>query len=178
MRSHAEIEALPRRALTDAHADGAVCANLRSMQDTGALRCVFQAQPIHPHTAMKTAIFILAAGSALASHTATVQADPGSSLQERRLAILNGTAPGIVIIRSASKAKVPAAAASAASAGGGSGQAAGPAGDATARGADAAPLFLAEPPSGKALNDARRLDSPTLGIALPVARSASQAAGK
>jgi len=126
---------------------------------------------------MKTAILILAAGSALAVHTTAVQADPGSSLQERRLAILNGTAPGIVIIRST--AKVPAAAASAASAGGGAGQAAGPAGHATARGADAAPLFLAEPPSGKPLNDARRLDSPTQGIALPVASSAaSQAAGK
>lgn len=135
---------------------------------------------------MKTAILILAAGSALAAHTTTVRAEPGSSLQERRLAILNGTAPGIVIIGGGRQSKAAAAADAAASAGGAAAPAAVREGGLAARAAEtpgpaqpAAPPPWAEPPSGKPLNDARRLDSPTQGISLPVASSAaSQAAGK
>jgi len=135
---------------------------------------------------MKNAILTLAAGSALAMHTLVLAAEPGRSLQERRLEVLNGTAPGIVLFGSKRPPQAPAAAASSASAAGTARPAALAQGEISASGAKpaapaspAVPLFWAEPPSGKALNDARRLDSPTQGIALPVAGgAASQAAGK
>ncbi len=148
---------------------------------------------------MKTILMVLAAVATLATH-ALSQAQTGGSLNDARSAITKGTAPGIVIIgakrrapeasaaASAATASAPVAAAAAASAG-----AATPAAprkaEAPAAPAAAAATPLAErvgaalkwgdPPSGLPLNAARRLDSPSLGIALqPAKPAASQPAAK
>ncbi len=146
---------------------------------------------------MKTILMVLAAVAALATH-ALSQAQTGGSLNDARSAITKGTAPGIVIIgakrrppeasaaASAATASAPVAAAAAASAG-----AAAPAAprkaDAPAAPAAATPLAervgaalkWGDPPSGLPLNAARRLDSPSLGIALqPAKPAASQPAAK
>jgi len=134
---------------------------------------------------MKTAFLILAAGTTLAAHM-PVRAEPGTSLYDSRLGITKGTSPGIVIIP-ARNPQTPAAAASSASAPGAATQATGPKAGAPAAAAGSAPvaegagapLKWGDPPSGQALNEAKRLDSPTQGIALPTAGSAaSQPAGK
>ena len=131
---------------------------------------------------MKTQLLVLAAAATLATH-ALSQAPSGGSLNDARSAITKGTAPGIVIIGAKRRPPEASAAASAASAG-----AAAPAPSAAAPVAAAAtPLAervgaaikWGDPPSGQPLNAARRLDSPTLGIALPSARpAASQPAAK
>lgn len=110
----------------------------------------------------------------LATH-ALALAQSGGSLNDARNAINKGTSPGIVII--GAKRRAPEASAAAASA---SAPTQTPAAAATplAERVGAA-LKLGDPPSGLPLSAARRLDSPSLGIAIPSARpAASQPAAK
>ncbi len=105
----------------------------------------------------------------LVSHAAcSTEAKP--TLEERRLSVIKGTTPGIVILDLGS-ARSPEPAASSNTASG-----APPARD------EAAParwlpkwLSTLPAPSGRPLQAARRLDAPDQGIALPTAASASQA---
>jgi len=99
---------------------------------------------------------------------AALAAEAKQSLEERRLGIIKGSTPGIVILDlRATKQAEPAASASA---------------GVEAKPAVAAPqgswasrwLGKLPPPSGRPLNDARRLDAPDQGIPLPTAASASQ----
>ncbi|MES2959249.1 MAG: hypothetical protein V4792_13750 [Pseudomonadota bacterium] len=128
---------------------------------------------------MKTLVPTLAAGLTLAM-SALVMAQ-GGSLNDARMGVIKGTAPGIVIFDFARRPQAPSAAASAASAAGGANPATAQKRDA----ADARPaseglgsmLKWGEPPSGRPLNAARRLDSPSLGIPLPTGGAASQPAG-
>lgn len=143
---------------------------------------------------MKTILMVLAAVATLATH-ALSQAQTGGSLNDARSAITKGTAPGIVII--GAKRRPPEASAAASAATASAPVAAASAGAATpaaprkaeAPAAPAAATPLAErvgaalkwgdPPSGLPLNAARRLDSPSLGIALqPAKPAASQPAAK
>ncbi len=131
---------------------------------------------------MKTALFILAAGATLGAHM-LVQAETGGSLYESRLGIIKGTSPGIVIIGAGRSS--PAAAAASAASGAAAIQTTALKAGAPAPAASAVPLAeragallkWGDPPSGQALNSAKRLDSPTQGIVLPSAgSSASQPA--
>jgi hypothetical protein len=105
----------------------------------------------------------------LVSHAAwSTEAKP--TLEERRLSVIKGTTPGIVILDLGS-ARSPEPAASSNTASG-----APPARD------EAAParwlpkwLSTLPAPSGRPLQAARRLDAPDQGIPLPTAASASQA---
>lgn len=143
---------------------------------------------------MKTILMVLAAAATLATH-ALSHAQSGGSLNDARSAITKGTTPGIVIIGAKRRAPEPSAAASAATAADPVAAAStGAAAPTTARKADApaapaaatplaervgAALKWGDPPSGLPLNAARRLDSPSLGIALPPAKpAASQPAAK
>ena len=145
---------------------------------------------------MKTILMVLAAAATLATH-APSQAQTGGSLNDARSAITKGTAPGIVIIGAKRRPPEASAAASAATASAPAPAAAASAGSAapaTARKAEApaapatatplaervgAALKWGDPPSGLPLNAARRLDSPSLGIALqPAKPAASQPAAK
>lgn len=106
---------------------------------------------------------------ACASQSAMSSGDK-QSLQERRLGVIKGTTPGILILDLGSaKAAAPAVAASAAVEGR-------PAEAASQ--ADWRPKWLSNlpPPSGRSLNAARRLDAPDQGIPVPTAASASQPA--
>lgn len=92
------------------------------------------------------------------------------TLQERRLSVIKGTTPGIVILDLGSARGAEPAASSGIPAG------APPARD------EATPtrwlptwLSALPPPSGRPLQAARRLDAPDQGIPLPTAASASQA---
>ncbi len=118
---------------------------------------------------MKPAIFVLVAGSALAAHM-LVRAESGGSLYDSRLGVIKGTSPGIVVIGPGRNSQAPAVAASSASASA--------AGSTPLAERTGALLKWGEPPSGQALNAAKRLDSPAQGITLPSSGSASQPAGK
>jgi hypothetical protein len=144
---------------------------------------------------MKTILMVLAAAATLATH-ALSQAQSGGSLNDARSAITKGTAPGIVIIGAKRRAPEASAAASAATASApvAAAASAGSAAPAAVRKAEApaapaaatplaervgAALKWGDPPSGLPLNAARRLDSPSLGIALQSAKpAASQPAAK
>jgi hypothetical protein len=135
---------------------------------------------------MKTCNVILVAALAMASGP-LVHAE--GSLAERRQALINGNPPGIVIWdggRSAKDAPATAPAPAAAGTAGGT-ERSGAQASAAAPAAGAKPLTerlgglfnWAPPPSGRPLNAARRLESPTQGIAVPTqASAASQPAGK
>lgn len=114
---------------------------------------------------MKSVLLLLAAGITLA---AQAQTEPPRSLNQARSQINNGTSPGIVIFKSKPKADTPAAAASAASA---AAQAPAPVGNRIVE-----RLNLGEPPSGRPLTGAKRLDAPDQGIPLPTAATAAAAA--
>lgn len=122
---------------------------------------------------MKTILMVLAAAATLATH-ALSQAQSGGSLNDARSAITKGTAPGIVIIGAKRRAPEPSAAASAATAAAPAPAAATPLAERVG-----AALKWGDPPSGLPLSAARRLDSPSLGIALqPAKPAASQPAAK
>ncbi|OYU43867.1 MAG: hypothetical protein CFE44_16015 [Burkholderiales bacterium PBB4] len=141
------------------------------------------------------------AGAVVAS--AAMAAEPPQSLAERRLSIIKRNSSGIVLLDlpsdarpaaaastqpSAPAAATPPASASAASASTAATPTAVAQGTATTAGATpgtaAAPqpavlnrFFSTMPaPSGRSLQDARRLDAPDQGIALPFARTAPQPA--
>lgn len=134
---------------------------------------------------MKTSSIFLIASLAMAS-TPLVQAE--GTLAERRQALNNGTAPGIVIWDGGRSAKEAPAAVPAAAATGSTGATE----KASPQGAAAAPATASKPlserlgglfnrvpaPSGQPLNAARRLDSPTQGIAVPTQASAASQPGK
>lgn len=103
----------------------------------------------------RTPFLVAACVLAVAGHGVAL-AQSGASLQERRLGVIKGTAPGITLV----EAPGAASAASAASA---------------AKGQAAAPKPAASSPS---IGAARRLDSPALGITLPTARPASAGTGR
>lgn len=132
---------------------------------------------------MKTALLILAAGATFAAHM-PVQAETGGSLYESRLGVIKGTAPGIVVIGAGRSS--PAAAASSASGAAAATQTTAQKAGAPAPAASAvslaeragAVLKWGDPPSGQALNSAKRLDSPTQGIVLPSAGSAASQPAK
>ena len=122
---------------------------------------------------MKTQLLILAAAATLAT-PALAQAQSGGSLNDARSAITKGTAPGIVIIGTKRRPPEASAASTAAAAAAPAAAAATPLAERVG-----AAVKWGDPPSGQPLNAARRLDSPTLGIALPSARpAASQPATK
>lgn len=102
---------------------------------------------------MKPTPLLAACGLLLAVHGAA-PAQSGASLQERRLGIIKGTAPGITLV------EAPRAASAASPA---------------APTAPAAPA--AKPAAPVPLSAARRLDSPALGITLPSAGPAASKAG-
>lgn len=104
------------------------------------------------------------------------------SLNDARLGVTKGTSPGIEIIPARTKAPASATAASAAGVGGSAASAPGsmsgasaPKTAGTAPAADkpfsalreAAASILSEPVSGDSMGSAKRLTSPSLGIALP-----------
>lgn len=133
---------------------------------------------------MKTAILILAGGAALAAHL-SVSAQSGGSLYDSRQGVIKGTSPGIVIIparnpqSAAAAASTPAAAAATPTTGPKAGASAAAAGSAPTAHSAGAPFKWGEPPTGQPLSEARKLDSPTVGIPIPVGGSAaSQPAGK
>ncbi len=99
---------------------------------------------------MRPTPLLAACGLLLAVHGAA-PAQSGASLQERRLGIIKGTAPGITLV------EAPRAASAASPA------------------APAAPA--AKPAAPVPLSAARRLDSPALGITLPSAGPAASKAG-
>lgn len=99
---------------------------------------------------MKPTPLLAACGLLLAVHGAA-PAQSGASLQERRLGIIKGTAPGITLV------EAPRAASAASPA------------------APTAPA--AKPAAPVPLSAARRLDSPALGITLPSAGPAASKAG-
>jgi hypothetical protein len=110
---------------------------------------------MHKHTLI--AALLLAAPLAVSAQ---------GSLADKRLAITKGTAPGKVLIEAPS----PAAAASAPAP-------AGAASGATRPPPARAGLFSRlPPPSGRPLNDARRLDAPDQGIVVKSAPAAASAA--
>ncbi len=133
---------------------------------------------------MKAAFFFLAVGATLAAPM-PVGAQASGSLYDSRQGVIKGTSPGIVIIP-ARNPQAPAAAASSASAAAAatpaSGTKASPpaaAGSAPAAPGAAAPFTWGEPPTGQPLSTARKLESPTIGIPIPVGGgAASQPAGK
>jgi hypothetical protein len=108
---------------------------------------------------------------------AVLSAEAKQSLEERRLNVIKGSTPGIVILDlGTAKRAEPAASAS------GEVQVkpsnAAPAAPAAPQGTWASRwLSKLPPPSGRSLNDARRLDAPDQGIPVPSAASASQPAG-
>jgi len=135
---------------------------------------------------MKTALLILAAGAAFAAHL-SIRAQTGGSLYDSRQGVIKGTSPGIVVIPARNAQTAASAAAPSASAAGPATQATGPkAGASTAAAGSAptaqsagAPFRWGDPPTGQPLSEARKLDSPTVGIPIPVGGSAaSQPAGK
>jgi hypothetical protein len=132
---------------------------------------------------MKPVFFVLAAGAMFAAH---MSVNAQGSLYDSRQGVIKGTSPGIVVIP-ARPPQAPAAAASSASAAGAASQATGAkagasaaaAGSAPAAQSAAAPFTWGAPPTGQPLNEARKLDSPTVGIPIPVGGgAASQPAGK
>lgn len=132
---------------------------------------------------MKTAFLVLAAGAVFAAHM-SVRAQ--GSLYDSRQGVIKGTSPGIVVIP-ARTPQAPAAAASSASAAGAATQATGAKAGASAATAGSAPTAQSagapfkwgDPPTGQPLNEARKLDSPTVGIPIPISGgAASQPAGK
>lgn len=125
---------------------------------------------------MKPVCTLFAAVSLLAQGAAV--ADSGRSLNEVRSQMNSGTWPGITLIEA--RPKAPAQAASAASApvlrSAGQTAAAPPPQPA----AQSAPRWrlgtLFEAPSGRPMNQATRLDSPSLGIPVPTASSRAASA--
>lgn len=120
-------------------------------------------------------------------------AEPTQSLAEKRLGIIKGTTPGIVIIdfdkKPATTAPAPASTTATATAGNASSTTATTTATTavtTAVDPKASSAIVADqpivnrlfsalpPPSGRSLQSARRLDAPDQGIALPTARAASQ----
>jgi hypothetical protein len=140
---------------------------------------------------MKTAYLILAAGATFAAHI-SVKAEPTGSLYESRQGVIKGTSPGIVIIpaRNPQPTAAGASSASAAATGAATGaatQSTAPKAGASAPAAGSAPaaqsagaaIKWGEPPTGQPLSEARKLDSPTVGIPIPIGgTAASQPAGK
>jgi hypothetical protein len=128
-------------------------------------------------------LFTLAAACLLLAQAAFAQSEPGPTLQERRLGIIKGTAPGIVLFgatrppQATASAAAPAPAVAAAAASPSTKAAAQPSDP------DAKPLAerlgnalkWGEPPSGQPLSAARRLDSANQGIPLPSAGAAASA---
>lgn len=110
----------------------------------------------------------------LASQSIVSAQEPSQSLQERRLGIINGTAPGIFIYKpQQSAAPAPTSSQSAASAPTSSQSAA-----VTKPSADSVPqapsqsgfLSTLPPPSGRSLSSANRLGAVDGGIVLPTAK--------
>lgn len=133
---------------------------------------------------------LLGAGLAGCGH-APSEPDRPASLYERRLAVIKGTATGIVLIpdREPASAAAAPAAVPASGAGGATTTATASTGSTptTTQGAPAAAStskpfskFLEglPPPSGRPLNVLKRLDAPDLGIPIPTAASASQPSSK
>jgi hypothetical protein len=112
---------------------------------------------------------VLALSLALAGHTAWA-AEAKPTLEEKRLSVIKGTTPGIVILDLGSAKSTEPAASSNTAVG------ALPARDEAAS-ARWLPKWLSTlpAPSGRPLQAARRLDAPDQGIPLPTAASASQA---
>jgi hypothetical protein len=134
---------------------------------------------------MKAAYFLLAVGATLAVPM-PVRAQSGGSLYDSRQGVIKGTSPGIVIIPTRNP-QTPAATASSASAAAAATPASGPkasapaaaAGSAPAAQSGGSPFKWGAPPTGQPLSTARKLESPTVGIPIPVGGSAaSQPAGK
>lgn len=106
---------------------------------------------------------------ALAGHAAWA-AEAKPTLEERRLSVIKGTTPGIVILDLGSAKSTEPTASSNTPAGA-------PLGRDEAAPARWLPKWLSTlpAPSGRPLQAARRLDAPDQGIPLPTAASASQA---
>ena len=102
----------------------------------------------------------------MASHP-ILAAEPSQSLAEKRLSIIKGTTPGIVIVDFAKKPRQASSASTNPAVGSGTESAAVQA---------SVPGFLnaLPPPSGRSLQSARRMDAADQGIVLPTARTASQ----
>jgi hypothetical protein len=134
---------------------------------------------------MKPAITLalLATGLALAAHGFAL-ADPGPSLNQVRSEINSGTWPGITIFKAQPKAEPPPATASAPGGSGAKAQSIEPGKGAAAPARDTpsvaarlgAQIGWGGPLSRQPLNAAKRLDSPSLGIALPTASPGATAA--
>jgi hypothetical protein len=122
-------------------------------------------------------ILLVAAGAALAVH-GSAQADSGRSLGQVRSEMNSGTWSGITIYQSPPKATPAAAGASAGAAASASAPTGGTATSTAARSGGGGLFGWGEPPSGQPLNTTKRLDSPSLGIELPVASPAASASGK
>jgi len=119
-----------------------------------------------------------------------VQAESGRSLGETRLEIIRGTSPGITLIPARSRAQPPVASASAPATAASVAGATVPAAKAPVQ-AGGTPSVLGpmgdwlrwgDAPSGMPMHEAKRLDSPSVGIELPTAaknaKPAGDAAGK
>lgn len=123
----------------------------------------------HP---MKPVLLLLAAAASLATLAhAQTPAEAPRSLNQARSEVNHGTSPGIVIFKSKAKADGSASAASAASAAAVGAQAPAPVGNRIVE-----RLNLGEPPSGRPLTGAKRLNAPDQGIPLPTAATAAAAA--
>lgn len=107
---------------------------------------------------------------------AVLSAEANQPLHERRLGVIKGTTPGIVILEFG---RTPNTAAAASAVAGGEPGRSEIKPDASASQPGWASRWLGKlpPPSGRPLNDARRLDAPDQGIAVPSAASAAQPTG-
>lgn len=133
---------------------------------------------------MKTAAVLAAAAFVLTVHD-PAQAESGRSLGETRLEIIRGTSPGITLIPARTRAQPPAASASSPSAAASMAGTPVPAatapvqagGTPSALGPLGAWLRWGDAPSGTPMRDAKRLDSPSVGIELPTAATNAKPAG-
>lgn len=108
--------------------------------------------------------------SVLLASQALVFAEPVQTLAEKRLSIIKGTSPGIVLFDfdNAPRAAAPVATSTSGTTGSTSPAVSAPA--AAPQPTAASRFFSAlPPPSGRSLQSARRLDAPDQGVALPTA---------
>lgn len=116
-------------------------------------------RPARPADRTTTPRVVLPAALALATLVLAAcghaPGEPRRSLNDSRLDIIKGSAPGVTVI------PAPAAASAAVAQ--------------DARGGPATPGWVAPPPSGRPLRDATRLDSPSYGISLPTAPTPPEA---
>ena len=126
------------------------------------------ARPTFFTHASSSAPRVLGALVMMLASPAVLSAEAKQSLEQSRLGVIKGTTPGIVILDlGATQRAEPAASASVAM---------------EAKPTEVVPqaswaskwLSRLPPPSGRSLNDARRLDAPDQGIPVPTAASASQ----